>query len=367
MPGTLFSVFSANPHSANQYFQFNAAREVWRQIKLLSLRRMHSRNWTVAKIETLQECKQKADAAFGYKSGISRLIASEIKFQQLKSFFSKECLSLLRFPRPTRRDFLEMIQREAGVDVESHVRVTEDAIIVGKVQMPLPKRGKDGLLFGSLWEIVFYDFIKQHYPRYAFLAEVMCDPYEYGNVVMKKGDIVFDLGANQGSFSAVASQRGCRVFAFEAMPDTIELSLSKTAALNENINICNFAVWDKEETLEFSFMSNHSGSSRCDTLLEKKQRVSKYRKPVSVSAITLDYFVERNGLERVDFIKADIEGAERNMLRGATRVLREFAPKLALCTYHLPDDPQIMREIILTANPRYKIVERYKKMFAYVP
>jgi FkbM family methyltransferase len=51
-----------------------------------------------------------------------------------------------------------------------------------------------------------------------------------------------------------------------------------------------------------------------------------------IKIITIDKFVEENNLERVDFIKADIEGAERDMLRGATNVLKTFAPKLAICT-----------------------------------
>jgi FkbM family methyltransferase len=83
--------------------------------------------------------------------------------------------------------------------------------------------------------------------------------------------------------------------------------------------------------------------------------------------ITLDSFVERHDIKRVDFIKADIEGAERNMLRGAQRILREFAPKLSICTYHLPDDPEVIREIIMKANPKYKIVEKFSKMYAYIP
>jgi hypothetical protein len=88
---------------------------------------------------------------------------------------------------------------------------------------------------------------------------------------------------------------------------------------------------------------------------------------LAVPAITLDSFVERNNIERVDFIKADIEGAERNMLWGARKILKEFAPKLSICTYHLHDDPQVLREIILEANPKYQIVEKFKKMYAHVP
>ncbi|GHS89510.1 hypothetical protein AGMMS49957_12890 [Synergistales bacterium] len=44
-------------------------------------------------------------------------------------------------------------------------------------------------------------------------------------------------------------------------------------------------------------------------------------------------------MERMEFIKTDIEGYERHMLKGAAKTLKRFAPKLALCTYRLPDDP----------------------------
>jgi len=52
------------------------------------------------------------------------------------------------------------------------------------------------------------------------------------------------------------------------------------------------------------------------------------------------------------------------MLMGAKRVLREFAPKISICTYHLPDDPEVLRKLILEANPQYVIEERWKKMYA---
>jgi hypothetical protein len=71
-------------------------------------------------------------------------------------------------------------------------------------------------------------------------------------------------------------------------------------------------------------------------------------------------------LEKIDFIKADIEGAERDMIKGAYNVLNEFAPKLALCTYHLPDDPVVMERLIKDANPKYKVVHIHKKLFACV-
>jgi hypothetical protein len=54
------------------------------------------------------------------------------------------------------------------------------------------------------------------------------------------------------------------------------------------------------------------------------------------------------------------------MLKGARNVLKEFAPKLAICRYHLPDDPKTLKEIILDANPEYRIVQRKCKLYASI-
>lgn len=89
---------------------------------------------------------------------------------------------------------------------------------------------------------------------------------------------------------------------------------------------------------------------------------------MKTSEIKGDPFKE-NALPRVDSIKADIEGYERYMLMGAQETLRRFAPKLALCTYHLPDDPEVLSELILIkqANPDYNIVLKTKSGIASVP
>jgi hypothetical protein len=85
-----------------------------------------------------------------------------------------------------------------------------------------------------------------------------------------------------------------------------------------------------------------------------------------IAITTLDKFVEEKKLTRVDFIKADIEGAERDMLRGAANVLKTHAPKLAICTYHLADDPDVLEKIIKEANPNYTVVHLRHKLFAMV-
>ena len=186
------------------------------------------------------------------------------------------------------------------------------------------------------------------------------DPYEYKNVQISPNNIVVDCGANVGLFSAMASNKGAKVRAFEAIPSIIDRYLSKTAAINSDITIVNLALSDKSGELTFYEDFGHIGGS--SYVIERKNS-----KEVKVQAVTLDEYVKEHNIQKIDFIKADIEGAERNLLLGAKTVLKEFAPQLSICTYHLPDDPRVIRKIILDANPKYKIIQVKAKLYAYVP
>jgi len=188
-------------------------------------------------------------------------------------------------------------------------------------------------------------------------------PYEMGNVQINENDIVFDCGAHMGLFSAMASRKGAEVYAFEPFDYVVENYLSKTVEWNPGIQIFKYAISDKEEQISFIQKADTFFNSHVATAERGAKDTDKI---VTVQAIPLDVFVERNNIGRVDFIKADIEGAERYLLKGAKNVLKEFAPKISICTYHLPDDPKVLRELILDANPNYIIEEYYSKMYAYV-
>ena len=59
---------------------------------------------------------------------------------------------------------------------------------------------------------------------------------------------------------------------------------------------------------------------------------------VEAVTVSVDDFVRANGLERVDFIKMDIEGAEQLALEGSAHSIASHQPKLAICAYHETDD-----------------------------
>jgi hypothetical protein len=58
----------------------------------------------------------------------------------------------------------------------------------------------------------------------------------------------------------------------------------------------------------------------------------------------------------VDFIKLDIEGAEREALKGGMETLRQFRPRLMLEMYHRPDDRQVLPIVVRQAHADYGII-----------
>ena len=199
------------------------------------------------------------------------------------------------------------------------------------------------------------------YDYSAIESDFIEGPYEINDEVsVSEGDIVIDCGANLGTFSAVACAEGAgTVIAFEPLKNSVYEYLQVLGSQYPNLKIENYAVNDHTGTAQFDVDDVNWGGSR---ISDKSSNRS-----IEVNVISLDDYVEKNGIRRVDFIKADIEGAERHMLKGASRILKEMKPKLSICTYHYPEDPELLKSIILEANPDYVIEQGKMKLYAHVP
>ncbi len=191
-------------------------------------------------------------------------------------------------------------------------------------------------------------------------------PYEYGNVTLNNGDVVMDCGANFGLFSAVAAAKGCKSYAFEPFLQCMENLKFVCEKYMDSIVAINKAVSDKTGIAEFVISSNIT-ASRLKLEDEETHNINtQIIDAVKVETTTIDDFTAKNNINKLDFIKADIEGEERNMLKGAKHTLKTLAPKLSLCTYHRADDKEVMEKLILDANPNYKILHKWKKLYAWV-
>jgi FkbM family methyltransferase len=193
---------------------------------------------------------------------------------------------------------------------------------------------------------------------------VYCYINDCVDVTVNEGDIVIDAGSFIGDFAAFAASRKAITYAFEPAALTYNYLL-QTAKLNGySIIPIKKGLGNKEECLDLIISERPGGNSLSDDKLSRFN--DKVERSERIELTTVDSFVKEYQLKKVDFIKADIEGYERYMLEGARETLRIFAPKLSICTYHLPDDPTVLEQIIKEANPNYQVVHTKKKLFASI-
>jgi len=68
-----------------------------------------------------------------------------------------------------------------------------------------------------------------------------------------------------------------------------------------------------------------------------------------------DYFKDK---EPFSLLKADIEGAEMDMLKGAKQMIQTYKPKMTICIYHSPEDFAQIVEYIHSLVPEYNLAIR---------
>jgi FkbM family methyltransferase len=162
------------------------------------------------------------------------------------------------------------------------------------------------------------------------------------------GDIVLDCGACIGEVSIlIAGLVGAHgeVHSFDPVPlharyCQLQASLNPTLSNVLHINILAISNISREVT----------GS------LNDSDLISPGSLPIdSYSMTSLDDYVFNKKLSCVNFIKMDIEGAEMDALEGASRIIREFKPRLAISTYHKNEDLWEIPHKVKAQNSDYKL------------
>ena len=171
----------------------------------------------------------------------------------------------------------------------------------------------------------------------------------------KQGDIVVDIGAHMGRYTIISSKRvGAqgKVVAIEADPSNFEM-LNRNIKLNQLTNVIplNYAVYSKETKLKLYLPGEESGYTIYNTIMTNRARIED--KFVEVNANTLDYLLQLNQIreEQVNWIKIDVEGAEFEVLKGATNVLSKSKNIALLIEVHnLSDGTALYRPIVEFLN-----------------
>ncbi|WP_157153680.1 FkbM family methyltransferase [Brachyspira murdochii] len=172
--------------------------------------------------------------------------------------------------------------------------------------------------------ISFLIFDRKYYPKeigaFALFHIFKMNQYNVSDIFEVANDsIVFDVGAWKGDTAYFFSKRcntNAKIYAFE--PDKNAFCTLKSIREKYNLSnviLENILFSNKNETVDFISMTPNIPS-------------------VKMSAVTIDEFVKNNNIERIDYLKMDVEGAEMNILKGAVNTIKSLRPSLAIAIYN---------------------------------
>lgn len=141
---------------------------------------------------------------------------------------------------------------------------------------------------------------------------------------LSAGEVVFDLGANVGFYTLLASElvgRAGKVIAFEPLPENLTY-LHKHLRMNRitNVQIFEAAVADSIGVARFRVDRSTMGALSTDGELE-------------VKTVSLDRLFEMGQIPPPSLIKMDIEGGEYSALLGTRAILERYHPTIFLATH----------------------------------
>lgn len=173
-----------------------------------------------------------------------------------------------------------------------------------------------------------------------------------------KEEIFVDCGAFVGdSIEQYIIRKACmfqKIYGFEPDPDNFAAMRERVERLKREWNLAENKIIPVQAGV---------GNTACRVSLEntngnlstsaKRVMMSKEGK-IRMYALD-DYFTK----ERVGFLKADIEGYEREMLDGAANVIKRDHPIIAVCIYHNATDMYMIMKMIKEIYDGYKFSVRH--------
>ncbi|MDF0643994.1 MAG: FkbM family methyltransferase [Nitrospira sp.] len=174
---------------------------------------------------------------------------------------------------------------------------------------------------------------------------------------IRQGDVVVDAGAHSGESTWAALQLGAKlVITIEPDPDNLAVlrrNLAREIA-DGRVILIDKGVSDREGTLRF-FRAN-SRAGRFENGPDHHHEGESMTDEVALPVTTIDQLVRDHKLTKVDFIKMDIEGAEVPALHGARDTIQRYKPRMAIGTYHRPDDLVGIENVIRAYRSDYQVM-----------
>ena len=174
--------------------------------------------------------------------------------------------------------------------------------------------------------------------------------------LVHEGMTVFDVGAHVGKytklFSLLTGPKG-RVFAFEPTPDSFRRLTEQVVERDlKNVTLLQHAVADLDGPVTLhQFPDEYSSWNGLGRPRMKDPKHPGQFVPIAgsveVEAVTLDAFCHERGIERIDYLKIDVEGAEIRALRGGRGLLE----RRAICFLQFEISRKMLKGLNTAARP----------------
>lgn len=180
---------------------------------------------------------------------------------------------------------------------------------------------------------------------------------------------VFDVGANVGDWTLVAAQLmpDAHIHCFELSPRTWRTLSQRVSGARFTVNNC--GMGDRDGTIEFK---DYGENSTVNTILPNATyHDAKLTAAVSrAEIVTGDTYCARHGIERIDLLKIDVEGADHLVLAGFERMLRAQTVRVVQFEYGYThgDAKFLMRDFYaLFARHGYTVGRLERRGVAFEP
>jgi FkbM family methyltransferase len=180
----------------------------------------------------------------------------------------------------------------------------------------------------------------------------------------KTGDTVVDVGAHIGLYTIIASKRvgpTGKVIAIEPDPENCNL-LKRNVELNNltNVIILECAAFSSNTKLKLYSPGKERGFTKLSTVMSARALTETF---LHVDGNKLDHLMLMQGIMQANWIKIDVEGAELEVLKGATTTLSVSDDIRLLIEVHNINDIDL-HTIIVNFLQAYNFYSEFERRYA---
>ena len=191
----------------------------------------------------------------------------------------------------------------------------------------------------------------------------------------KHDPVILDIGCNDGTHTVAFLKLFplSRVFAFE--PDPRALASFRSTIKGDRVQLFDIAISDSDGVTDFYVSDGYPTSTAWEgyrpngwdlsgSIKKPKEHLREFpwcefKSTISVTTRSLDSWASENGVEQIDLIWADVQGAEQNLIEGAKDTLsrtRFFYTEYSNVELY---ENQVGLDWIMSALPDFEVVARF--------